>query len=63
MSLDASFIGRRALLRQLGISKCTLLRWTKTRAFPEPLPGSGQTPIYDITEIDAWLRKSQEDVQ
>ena len=50
------YIGRPELLKQLGISKYTLLRWCKQRGFPAALPASGKTPIYDLQEVDAWLR-------
>ena len=52
------FIGRPELLEQLGVSKATLLRWSKQRGFPAALPASGKTPIYDLQEVDAWLRNS-----
>jgi predicted DNA-binding transcriptional regulator AlpA len=54
--IEVRYIGRRELLKQLGISKHTLLRWTKQRKFPAPLPGSGRTPVYDMRQVDAWLR-------
>lgn len=50
------YIGRPELLKQLGISKHTLIRWSKQRGFPAALPGSGRTPVYDIRQVDAWLR-------
>lgn len=50
------YIGRPELLKQLGVSKYTLLRWSKQRGFPAALPSSGKTPTYDLTEVDAWLR-------
>ena len=50
------YIGRPELLEQLGVSKATLLRWSKKRGFPAALPASGKTPIYDLQEVDAWLR-------
>lgn len=53
---EVRYVGRRELLKQLGISKHTLLRWRKHRGFPAALPGSGKTPIYDLQEVDAWLR-------
>ncbi|WP_367117634.1 helix-turn-helix transcriptional regulator [uncultured Roseovarius sp.] len=52
------YIGRPELLKQLGISKATLLRWSKKRGFPAALPASGKMPIYDLQEVDAWLRNS-----
>lgn len=54
--IENRYIGRRKLLEQLGISKHTLLRWSKRRGFPAALPSSGKTPIYDMQEVDAWLR-------
>lgn len=54
--IEDRYISRRALLKQLGISKHTLLRWCKQRGFPAALPSSGKTPIYDLQEVDAWLR-------
>ena len=54
--IENRYIGRRELLEQLGISKHTLLRWSKRRGFPAALPSSGKTPIYDTQEVDAWLR-------
>jgi predicted DNA-binding transcriptional regulator AlpA len=55
MSTLAHFVGRRELLSELGVSKTTILRWTDTRGFPRPLPGSGQIPIYDRAAINEWL--------
>ena len=55
MSTITHFVGRRELLRELGVSKTTILRWTTTRGFPEPLPRSGQIPIYDRAAINEWL--------
>ena len=55
MSTITHFVGRRELLRELGVSKTTILRWTTTRGFPQPLANSGQVPIYDRAKIDAWL--------
>ena len=55
MSTITRFIGRRELLNELGVSKTTILRWTAERGFPQPLPRSGQVPIYDRAKIDAWL--------
>lgn len=52
------YIGRAELLQQLGVSKHTLLRWSNQRGFPTALPASGKTPIYDLQEVDAWLRNS-----
>jgi predicted DNA-binding transcriptional regulator AlpA len=56
MSTITRFVGRRELLRELGVSKTTILRWTAERGFPRPLPRSGQVPIYDRAEIERWLR-------
>lgn len=53
---EVRYVGRRELLKQLGISKHTLLRWSKSRNFPKPMPGSGQVPIYDAQLVDQWLR-------
>ena len=59
MSHDLSrFIGRKELADAMGVSKYTILRWTKSKAFPKPLPNSGRTPIYDLQEIEEWLRIS-----
>ena len=55
MSASNRYVGRRELLRELGISKTTILRWTAERDFPQPLPNSGQVPIYDRAKIDAWF--------
>lgn len=54
--IEARYIGRRELLKQLGVSKHTLIRWSKQRDFPAPLPGSGNVPIYDAHAVDAWMR-------
>jgi|GEM_PF-3529954 len=35
MSTIDRFIGRRELLRELGVSKSTLIRWTTVRGFPQ----------------------------
>lgn len=56
--IEARYIGRRELLKQLGVSKHTLIRWSKQRDFPAALPASGKTPIYDLQEVNAWLRNS-----
>jgi predicted DNA-binding transcriptional regulator AlpA len=56
MSTITRFVGRRELLRELGVSKTTILRWTAERGFQRPLPRSGQVPIYDRAEIERWLR-------
>jgi predicted DNA-binding transcriptional regulator AlpA len=53
---QSRFIGRKALADTMGISKYTILRWTKLKGFPEPLLNSGRTPIYDLQEIENWLR-------
>lgn len=58
MSSITNYVGRRQLLAELGISKATIIRWTHERNFPRPLPNSGQVPIYDRKEVDAWLRAS-----
>jgi len=55
MSTITHYIGRRDLLRELGISKNTLVRWTAERGFPQPLPRGGKVPIYERAKIDAWL--------
>lgn len=55
-TICSQYVGRRDLLRELGVSKVTLLRWTETRGFPKPLPNSGQIPIYDRAQVDEWLR-------
>ena len=34
MSTITRFVGRRELLRELGVSKTTILRWTAERGFP-----------------------------
>ena len=54
-TISTCYVGRRELLRELGISKTTILRWTAERGFPEPLTRSGRVPIYDRAKIDAWL--------
>jgi predicted DNA-binding transcriptional regulator AlpA len=59
MSTITHYVGRRELLRELGISKSTLIRWTAERAFPLSLPNSGQVPIYDRNDIDRWLRSER----
>jgi predicted DNA-binding transcriptional regulator AlpA len=56
MSTIDRFIGRRELLRELGVSKSTLIRWTTARGFPQPLPNSGRVPIYDRAHIERWFR-------
>ena len=56
MSIIKHYVGRRELLRELGISKNTLLRWAAERGFPQPLPNSGRVPIFDRNDIDRWLR-------
>ena len=58
-TICSQYVGRRDLLRELGVSKVTLLRWTETRGFPKPMPNGGQIPIYDRAEIDAWLRSEE----
>lgn len=58
MSTITRFVGRRELLRELGVSKTTLLRWTAERGFPQSLPNGGQVPIYDRATIDEWLRRT-----
>ena len=59
MSTISRFVGRRELLQELGISKTTILRWTTERGFPQPLPNSGQVPIYDRDDINQWLRSER----
>jgi predicted DNA-binding transcriptional regulator AlpA len=56
MSTIDRFIGRRELLRELGISKSTIIRWTAERGFPPPLPNSGRVPVYERAHIDRWFR-------
>ena len=53
---QSRLIGRKELANTMGISKYTILRWTKLKGFPKPLPNSGRTPIYDLQEIENWLR-------
>ena len=60
MSNVTHYVGRQQLLAELGISKATIIRWTHERNFPSPLPNSGQVPIYDRQEVDAWLRASSQ---
>jgi predicted DNA-binding transcriptional regulator AlpA len=57
MSTIDRYIGRRELLRELGVSKSTLIRWTTGRGFPKSLPNSGRVPVYDRAVIDEWLRR------
>lgn len=59
MSTIAHFVGRQELLRELGVSKTTILRWTANRGFPQPMPRSGQIPIYDRAAINEWLSGQQ----
>jgi predicted DNA-binding transcriptional regulator AlpA len=51
-----SFISRKELADAMGVSKYSIMRWTKLRGFPEPLPNSGRIPVYDIREVENWLR-------
>jgi len=60
MTSITRFIGRRELLSELGISKATLLRWTATRGFPKPVPGSGRCRIYRRSEIEGWLLQERD---
>lgn len=56
MTPQPIFICRRDLLKELGVTKHTILRWTANRGFPKPMPNSGQVPIYDKNEVECWLR-------
>lgn len=53
---QSRLIGRKELANAMGISKYTILRWSKLKGFPNPLPNSGRTPIYDLEEVERWLR-------
>ena len=57
MAPQSTFICRRDLSKELGVTKHTILRWTANRGFPKPMPNSGQVPIYDKNEVEDWLRK------
>jgi len=60
---QSRLIGRKELANAMGISKYTMLRWSKLKGFPNPLPNSGRTPIYDLDEVERWLRSEPIDLK
>ena len=60
---QSRLIGRKELANAMGISKYTMLRWSKLKGFPNPLPNSGRTPIYDLEEVERWLRSETSELK
>ena len=56
-----NYKSRRDVLNQFGISVRTLGRWEKYRNFPKHIRVSELVKIYDVQEIDNWLKAQNAD--
>ena len=43
--------------------KPALCDLSELKGFPNPLPNSGRTPIYDLDEVERWLRSEPIDLK
>ena len=51
------YINRTKLAEELGITVATLPNWAKKSGFPNSLPHSGKTHIYNTSEVISGLEK------
>lgn len=55
MSDTERFLGRREVLRRLGVSQTTLYRWLDAGAFPRPVPMGPRRVGWLESELQAWI--------
>ena len=49
-------IPRSRLCEELGVSRSTIKRWIESRNFPKSLPSSGREPLFDLEQVEDWLK-------
>lgn len=56
-ALQLATIRKRPLARLLGVSAWSIDRWRKLGQFPEPIWLGPSTPVWRISDVDAWMTK------
>lgn len=51
-----SVIPSAQLCEQLGVSRSTIKRWITERNFPSPIKASGREPLFDVSQVEAWIK-------
>ena len=49
-------ITRAEVCREFNCHRDSLKRWIKEKGFPSPLPCPAREPIFDIEEVNRWIR-------
>jgi excisionase family DNA binding protein len=54
-----SVIPSAQLCEQLGVSRSTIKRWITERNFPSPIKASGREPLFDVNQVEAWIKQME----
>ena len=49
-------ITRAQVCRELNCHRDTIKRWIKKKGFPTPLPCVSREPIFDLNDVNEWIR-------